>query len=533
MNEVIRTLENEVFKRYNSEFRKDIILKKYFHNSKNKIGEKILLLWPFVQKTPFKYINGEVYEIFSDFITKNKPEFKKSILKYNNKLTKAILAFRNTNSELFKENPVTDLSPENIFKFDTVYHPEYTRNIESIYGHLIDIIIDTLDQITPDKTYSIDTKLANKMQILKSNKLGIISNCCDTFIRNSVSHGNFYYEMEKIIYADKKKVRVLYPNQFIEMLDNLQNTIASILLCIMLLVIDDEEEDSILSSSEIPLGIIFLYLSGLLEHHSLEYLYIVENKIIENRKQVIFEIKAESKSRNWLTIECFKLAYHLNNRFNHKYDRLGVHIDSNDSVKSSMFINLANLNENIESGNFNNLNKSLENSLLWHDEKIYISRLRTWRNILYYSKHNFIKTFNEKFYSEMDWINYKDYFIIKHIEDRSSVNLGRILIHIVVIKEIQFLLDDVESFIDFLLYIVKINRKPMKLKIFGINDRTKRVKPVYIWGKLYKQDLRIRNLDNKNNRICDFEWIHKSKKDVPILLKKTQNTKGIRIKFNG
>ena len=531
MNEIIKTLENDVFKHLNFKYRKEKIIEKYFHNSSDVFDEKIIMLWPFVETMPFKYIDGAVYETISKFIDKNKVEFQKSLQKYNHKFTKSILAFRNINPEMRNEDPVKDLSPKNVYLFDTVYHPEYTRNIESVFGHLVDIFIDTLNQITPNKNYRINGDLSIKLKILKSNKLGVLTKYCDTFIRNSISHGSFYYEMNEIKYMDKKREKLLYPYKFISMLDNLQNTIATIFFCIFLMVIDDEDK-SFFKNNNLPLGIIFNYLSSILEHNLLDYLYVIESRLQNNKNQIIFELKAGSKSRNWMTIECFKLAYHLNSRFNHKYDRLGIHIDNGDSVKSSMFINLRSLDQDIATGDFAKLSNSMENSMLWHDESKLIRRIKTWKNILFYSKYNAINDFYAEFYTKMELVDYKKYFIIKQIEDRSSVNTGRIFLHIVIIKEIQFLLDEIELFIEFIHYIVKKNRKNMKLKVVGINDRTKSVKPIYIWGALYRQDIRIRNLDTKQNKICDFEWIHKSKEQKPILLKNTEKIKGLRIKFN-
>lgn len=48
---------------------------------------------------------------------------------------------------------------------------------------------------------------------------------------------------------------------------------------------------------------------------------------------------------------------------------------------------------------------------------------------------------------------------MKQIEDRSAVNTGRIFLHIVIVKEIQFLLDEIELFIEFIHYIVKKEQK--------------------------------------------------------------------------
>lgn len=49
---------------------------------------------------------------------------------------------------------------------------------------------------------------------------------------------------------------------------------------------------------------------------------------------------------------------------------------------------------------------------------------------------------------------------------------------------------------------------------------------------MYRQDLRIRNLDNRQNKICDFEWIHQSMEQKPILLKNSDKIRGLRIKIN-
>lgn len=54
----------------------------------------------------------------------------------------------------------------------------------------------------------------------------------------------------------------------------------------------------------------------------------------------------------------------------------------------------------------------------------------------------------------------------------------------------------------------------------------------YIWRAMYRQDLRIRNLDNRQNKICDFEWIHQSMEQKPILLKNSDKIRGLRIKIN-
>lgn len=97
-------------------------------------------------------------------------------------------------------------------------------------------------------------------------------------------------------------------------------------------------------------------------------------------------------------------------------------------------------------------------------------------------EHYAINDFYDEYHKKIELIDYKKYFKMKQIEDRSAVNTGRIFLHIVIVKEIQFLLDEIELFIEFIHYIVKKNRKNMKLKVVGINDRTKNAKPIYMEG---------------------------------------------------
>lgn len=126
---------------------------------------------------------------------------------------------------------------------------------------------------------------------------------------------------------------------------------------------------------------------------------------------------------------------------------------------------------------------------------------------------------------------YGDIYVVKNIEDRSSEQVGRIFIHIVVIKDIKDILDDGEKFIEMLLSVTKNYKRKRDLKINGFSDKTTKVKPIYIWGSLYKQDVRNRSLSLNNNKICDFEWIRNDIKYAPILLKNINKIKGIRIRF--
>lgn len=527
MNEIQKTFEHDTFKTLSNEEKNIFINKRFLRKeSIDDMTEKHLLLYPFVQDTPFKYMESKTYIEVSEFIEKNKSLFTESLIENRTGLSKAFLSFIHISENLKEEMLISTLEPKDIYLLDTTYHPEYIKNIEHVYVHLLNIIITTLNKINPNKNYSINDDLYLKLKIIKSNRLGLITKFCNTNIRNAIAHGKVFYEVNDIIYIDNKKTKKLSPIEFMKLLDGILNTCSSIFLAIIELIINDES-DLILKSKEIPIGLIYFYLSSILDDKKLKFKYALENKIQDNKNQVIFHIQSTSNSKVLHVMEAFKIAYHLNSRFNHKYNRLGINIDTGKSIKPSLFINLDTLDEDINSNDFKLLENSLETSLLWHDENTLVRKIWTWKNLLHYSSKTFIKTFWEDYYSKLKEINFREYFQLKKIEDRSANSIGRIYIHVILIKEI----DDSNIFYDLLLFIIKKNNKKHLLKVKDFKDVYKKIKPTYIWGSIYRQDVRLRNLNRKGNEICTFEWLKNNSKNNPILLKNEKENMGIRVKF--
>jgi hypothetical protein len=530
MKNEFEIFENSPIQRMSKDYKFDKILKRFFNNVKeNILEEKHIMLWFFVDTIPFKYIRSEVYDKLSSFLFDNSEIAINSILEHRFDLTKAILTFNNKHSVLNNEDFISHLSSEDIYNFDTVYHLEYIKNTEHVYGRLIRIIISILGKIT-GKKYDLQENLSNMLDILRSNNLELMAECINPTIRNAISHGAVYYETNEIVFFDKDTEIRLFPNEYIRMIDDLSDTCAALLLAFVVFILDTNK---ILSSPDIPDGIIFIYLSSLLGYEHFKYINILPYNLAENKKQIAFYIKTDSNSRNLQYFESKKLAYFLNTRFNHKFSRIAINIDSGKSVSPAMFIDLDKLNIAIKNNSFAEIGNSDDASLLWYNESKFKSMIWFQKNYFFYnrekSKHDFLKDY----YTRIGKNYYGDRYIIKKIEDRSSEKTGRIFLHVVLDKNANDLFDDIENFIDMLLYIIKMHKKSRKLKVLGgLNERTKKVKPIYIWGSIYKQNTRTRNLHLNNNKIFDFEWIKNNKKYKPILLKSTNEIKGIRIKFN-
>jgi hypothetical protein len=530
MKNEFEIFENSPIQRMSKDYKLNKILKRFPNNVKEDIlEEKHIMLWFFVDKIPFKYIKLEAYNKLVTLLFDNSEIAINSILEHGFDLTKAILTFNNKHNIFNNEDSISDLSSENIYNFDTIYHLEYIKNTEHVYGRLIRIVISILGKIK-EKNYFLHENMSNMLDILQSNNLELMADCINTTVRNAISHGAVYYETNEIVFYDKKNEIRLFPFEYIRMLDDLSDTCAALLLAFVVFILNNNK---ILSSPDIPDGIIFIYLSSLLGYKHFEYINILPFNLAENKKQIVFYNKTNNNSSNWQFFESMKLAYFLNTRFNHKFSRIVINIDSGKSLSPAIFIDLNKLNDAIKNNSFAEIGNSVDASLLWYNESNLKSKIWFYKNYNSYnweeSKQNFLKDY----YSRIGKIYYGDKYIIKKIEDRSCEKTGRIFLHVALNNNIDDLFSDIENFIDMLLYIIKIHKKSRKLKVFSeLNERQKKVKPIYIWGSIYKQNTRTRNLHYNNNKICDFEWIRNCRKYKPILLKNSNEIKGIRIRFN-
>jgi len=529
MNNGFEIFENASILKLTKDYKFEKIINKFFSTAKEKIlEEKHIMLWPFVDVTPFKYIKPEVYYKLSSFFADNTEIALSSIIDQGFDITKAILTFHNMHKLLNNEDTIGQLTSETMYNLDNIYNFEYIKNTEHIFGRLISIVTTMLGKLT-GKNYQSQVNLSNKLDILRSNDFEILTECCNPTIRNAISHGNVCYETNMIVFTDSKGREELLPNEYIRMIDDLSDTCASLLLTVIVFILDNNK---LLSSPDIPDGIIFFYLSSLLGYEHFKFNNILPFNLADNKKQLVFFIKTDSNSRNLHQFESFKLAYFLNTRFHHKFSRLAVNIDSGKTIKPAVFIDLDKLNMMVKNNTFASIKDSIDASLLWHDESKFRNLIWYYKNYWYYKKDKVKRDFYIDYYTRIDKEYYGDKYIIKSIEDRSCEKVGRIFIHAVLNKDINDPFEDIEKIIDMLLYIVKTHKKSRKLKVYdGLGEKTKKVKPIYIWGSLYKQNTRIRSLHLNNNQLCRFEWIRNTKKYKPILLKNTDEVKGIRVKL--
>jgi hypothetical protein len=528
MSSGFEIFENSSISKIDKEYKFDKILNKFFpYLKETQLEEKYIMLWPFVDTIPLKYIKPEAYEKLFLFFSNNVNATTDAILEHDFDMTKAILTFFNIHAIMHKEDSIGTLSPETMYNFDTVYHFEYIKNIEHVYGRLINIVASTLEKAN-GKNYTSQANLSNKIDILQSNDLGVLTECCNTTIRNAISHGTVYYDSNQIIFINKNNEERLFPYEYIKIIDDLMDTCSSILLSLIYFIICN---DKILLSHNISSGIMFIYLSPLLGSNYYKYISIMTSCLPENKQQINFFVKTDSNSRSIHCFESYRLAYFLNTRFSHKFSRMGVSIDSGNSIKPSIFINLEIFQNLIKEDKFSDLGKTIDTNLLWHDESKFRERKWINKSIFFYHIENIKKYFVKEIYEKAGLNYYGDRCVVKHIEDRSSEKIGRIFIHIVITKDIKDVFDDIEKFIEMLLSFIKKYKRRRDLKINGFSDRTTKVKPIYIWGSLYKQDVRNRSLHLNNNKICDFEWIRNDIKYAPILLKDINKTKGLRIRF--
>jgi hypothetical protein len=241
MKNEFEIFENESIIRLVKKYKFDKIMSKFFSRMKeNTLEEKHIMLWPFVDTMPFKYIKPEVYNKLAFFLADNTEIVISSILEHGFDMTKAILTFHNIHNLLNSEDSISQLTSETMYNFDTVYHFEYIKNTEHVYGRLISIIISILGKMN-GKDYQLQGNLSNKLDILSSNGFDMMAKCSNPTIRNAISHGTVYYESNEIVFFNRNSEERLAPYEYIRMIDDLLDTCAAIMFAFIVFILDTDK----------------------------------------------------------------------------------------------------------------------------------------------------------------------------------------------------------------------------------------------------------------------------------------------------
>lgn len=512
-------LENHYIRKLDFEYKEKAITKKFSPwIIDSKTNNLHLMLYPFCNERPFKYIDENIISLCNNYLLNNSELAIEAFKTLDREIRHSINTFFKkgiTNNE-----DILDLrNIQNYLDFETIWHPEYIRYCEHIFNHLIKIPLFILGR-KKQKDYFQPT-LSNRVDILKKNDLELFTRGFNPIVRNAISHGSFEYSILSINYSDKtsnnKRDLNLSTYEFGNLIDDIIITCNSLIISYCLFFSNLERVGVV---SNLPLGFLFLYIKGLSEYDNIKIDNLIVTKTINSSSQLIFYISSKYKSRFEHNYNCMVIAYRISKIGFRDYDRLGFEIDFGAELNGQVFFNMKKFNEFIETNKtFDDKLDFIEDSINWYDTKFKILKVRRFKTALKYIfriiRINLLDEWSQK---GLYWLSRN--YIIKDVENSSTDKKVRVKIY-VALSGVQF--KDERQIIAMLDKVIKEYKK----KRYHRKKMTKNImfkkKPDYIWVYLYLNEFSLRKLKSQgwenSNHLLTAEWIRNRKRNASILLK--------------
>ncbi len=441
-----------------------------------------------------------------------------------------------------KEDKLSLDNPEQIFEFESVWHPEYQRYSEHVFNHLINVPLYMLGRLNRKPKAKkpkdfVSQTLANRVETLKDKKLTSLTDGFEPIVRNAISHGGVDFGLVEITYIDKRKnaQKVLSAYEFSQLFDDMVDTCHSILIAMLLFVCNHRPLVQTHGLHRLPLGLRFLFIDAIASTTRFQLLTMIESRaVIGNRRQLNISCRIDTCSRLTHTYEAIAACWHSASFGGEDYERFAVSIDCGRLVTSSLFVDGDVLHQAI-SKNWTidqcREAKLVETDLLWFDVPTLQRKMNSWRN-LFLARWELCKRQVIQQWRQGGFKMLGSRYSIRHIIDKSAEKIRRIEAY-VVLHETGTITDaEIHSIIR---HIVKRLRKHrIKGKRLDREIGFSR-KPNYIWIRLYAADRRLRRFSgwHDGNLILMAEWFSRWKNNGPIFVKSPhQEISEIRIRYN-
>lgn len=479
------------------DYKTDIVLEKFASWLKSKPSESSWhnSLYPFASEFPFYHIN---HQTIDETLSILNIDIQKSLEAFKNQgefISRAIFTyFRPSSSWQIQDGErISIQTPRGIEDFENIWHPEYIKNCEQIYNHLIRIPLGILEK--ESKKDFLSLKLPLRVEKLITLGYASLTNGYDSVIRNSISHGGIEYDITDIKYIDNKNTKEMYAPDVVYLLDNLFDTCSSIIVSFLIFVINNQTMVEKFGVENLPLGIKYLLTNGFVSHNGSKVVSFIESGTV--KKQLNITIKTNSTSRGVHQLESLQVAWAACYFGCKNFDRFLVSIDCNMPAQPLAIIKGTILRDAIENnGIFDEVvPKLFESSLLWYDSSKFHFRLYALKSSL---KLNW-EVQKRKFRQEMEK---KDiflpflYYSVVFLKNTSPKSFRRLEAHII-LKISNSITEDK------LLRIIKNAIDQLRRKIIKRKD----IKGEFgLLGFPYAILLRVYTNDKRLRRLLSYSW---------------------------
>lgn len=494
----------------------------------NLFSQWHLSLYKFATTRPLTYIRRQAVEEALAFFNQYPDLTIEAVTTLQRELSHAIFSLLRPGVSWSKEGKLSLDKPEQMAEFESIWHPEYQRYCEHVFNHLIQLPLYVIGA-KKAKNY-LQPPLANRVKLLQTNGLAVLTTGYDSIVRNAISHGNTAFEVTGVQYIDKKDDRLLAAWEFASLFDDLVDTCHSILVALLLFLCSNRTLVERTGLEKLPLGVRFIFVDAFVSHSGFELLSMTSIK-----KQLNMVCKINSKARWAQLFEGMHTCWNASIFGGQHYNRFFVAFDCGMPVLSSLILDGDRLQCAIKANETLNecASEIIETSLLWYDASTLERKVYGWKCLLpirwQITKREIIQ----------DWRNLglkvlSSRYSILDIQNNSTESVRQIEAHIVLHE--KGLVTD-ETLEDIIRHAVKRLRGHRVRKTDLHGEKGRAGKPDYIRIRLYAKEKRIRTLMSygwkDEELVLIAEWISSMKKIRPFYTEKADVTLGnIRIKYN-
>jgi hypothetical protein len=300
----------------------------FFHPYGITTDNYSLSLISFIQNSPQRYFCPKsmdlAYEFFEKTLNTNPSILFDTFKEFSEEISHGLRLLKEINDLNFHESS-PDTEVETIYFIDNELNPALLKLIEGPFGNLILPISALLRKNRNKQLDNLD--LYNRVQELKnSTELNPLIIEYSNTIRNSIAHGKVSFQLEKILYKDKKETIVITYKEAIKKFDRMLDICNGMALGYQIVF---AKKNSFFGEKSIPIptSITENDLNECLSIPNWNILKIINSEILGNRSQLHIFVKNSFKSSDYVNFHSFRTAV-LAEKHLPKYDRYFISLKS-------------------------------------------------------------------------------------------------------------------------------------------------------------------------------------------------------------
>ena len=320
------------------------------------------VLFPFVDEAPWRFWEEGAVRLALELLEQEPPRSREALNAWQAELASGLDALF-LGSAPARDEEGLSLGVADMVRLGTIYHPEYLRYVEHVFGNLLVVYWAAI------RKGAVRAKFDLRSGAEQMSRAGheVLTRGYDERVRNAIAHGQIRYRGFDVQYGPAVANYVLEPRKLISKFDELVRTCNALVLAIILFLARNPSSGQV----NLPARLLTLFGAGAIDQKlaSISGSFESEPSALSGR-QLHVALRAHFHSRMILMYQCAKLAYHLIQLGATSFKRFLFEIDYGKEIKGLVIIDADVLRELLDTdAPATELRKAFpETQLLWFDE---------------------------------------------------------------------------------------------------------------------------------------------------------------------